>query len=408
MKRLLKVAFACALALGAMAPVTIQPAAVYAAETKDVDALIKGSMETVKNGYSAKDANFGYIYLAMPQEEAGLKEVEATFLTTAEEAALKENAKITDINKLILLVEGLGYDSTNYTYGDKTINLFDLLSFEKMSYTNDYIFTLEAMHAANYFPDATSNLSTEKLITKVLSMRNSDGAWDYDGNFSWGPDTDSTAMALSGLAFYVNTDSTTTKLSASTKQALTDAVPKALDFLFQYQFDDGCLGSVWGKSSNTTAVTMVAMHALGIDYTTDAKYMKNGNSLMDGLLTLAVDDNSGFGTSNNNYADGYATMQSLFALLAYKNSQLGTPYYFYQAGAIKNEHRFQQDADDNNNENKDNTTSEDDKTTPDTSKKEPIVKETSTQMPMDASNVYGVSLAFLAIGGLFITKRKKA
>lgn len=408
MKRLLKVAFACALALGVMTPVTIQPAAVYAAETKDVDALIKGSMETVKNGYSAKDANFGYIYLAMPQEEAGLKEVEATFLATAEEAALKENAKITDINKLILLVEGLGYDSTNYTYGDKTINLFDLLSFEKMSYTNDYIFTLEAMHAANYFPDATSNLSTEKLVTKVLSMRNSDGAWDYDGNFSWGPDTDSTAMALSGLAYYVNTDNTKTSISTSTKQELINAVPKALDFLFQYQFEDGCLGSAFGKSSNTTAITIVAMHALGIDYTTDTKYMKNGNSLMDGLLSLAVDDNSGFGTSNNNYADSYATLQSLFALLSYKNSQSGTPYYFYQAGAIKNENRFKEDNDNESNDNENNTTDQDDTATPDTTKKEPIVKQTSTPMPMDASNVYGISLAVLAAGGLFITKRKKA
>lgn len=408
MKRLLKVAFACALALGAMTPVTASPTAVYAAETKEVDALIQGSMETIKNGYSAKDANFAYIYLAMGQDEAGLKEVETTFLSIAKEAAFKENAKITDINKFILLVEGLGYDSTKYTYGDKTINLFDLLSYDKMSYTNDYIFTLEAMHAANYFPDSSSDIAVEKLISKVLAMRNSDGAWDYDGNFSWGPDTDSTAMALSGLAYFVNTDIAKTGISASTKQELINAVPKALDFLFQYQFEDGCLGSAWGKSSNTTAVTMVAMHALGIDYTTNTKYMKNGNSLMDGLLTLAVDDNSGFGTSNNNYADGYATMQSLFALLAYKNSQLGTPYYFYQAGAIKNEHRFQQDADDENNENKDNTTSDDDKTTPDTSKKEPIVKETSTQMPMDASNVYGVSLALLAVGGLFITKRRKA
>ena len=48
----------------------------------------------------------------------------------------------------------------------------------------------------------------------------------------------------------------------------------------------------------------------------DARFIKNGHSVMDALLSFALADNSGFGYTDNKTINAGATEQSFRALIA--------------------------------------------------------------------------------------------
>jgi hypothetical protein len=143
-----------------------------------------------------------------------------------------------------------------------------------------------------------------RLINAITSRQLSDGGFAL-GAESAAPDT--TAMALQALAPYREDSS------------VGDAVDRALACLSDLQQEDG--GFDAGSESAVQAV--VALCTLGIDPGSDARFIKNGCSVVDGLLDYAVAGGGFKHLDTDKASDAMASEQGLYALAAYRRFLAG-------------------------------------------------------------------------------------
>lgn len=95
------------------------------------------------------------------------------------------------------------------------------------------------------------------------------------------------------------------------------AVDEALDYLSGIQQPDGGYMSVGIANVESCAQVIVALTALGIDPDSDARFIKNGNSVLDALLTFAMAEGGFKHTTTSSLVNGTATEQGYYALVAY-------------------------------------------------------------------------------------------
>ena len=158
-------------------------------------------------------------------------------------------------------------------------------------------YTLSAYNQGNYGTDTYE----QTLIAAVLQNQKEDGSWD-----EWGDSIQTTANMITGLSFYYDTDAT-----------VKTAVDKAVLYLSKQQQADGTFDAYGnGADTDTCANVIMALASVGINPDTDARFIKNGNSALDGLLSFALTDNSGFGYQDNTTVNGYATEEAFRALIA--------------------------------------------------------------------------------------------
>ena len=82
------------------------------------------------------------------------------------------------------------------------------------------------------------------------------------------------------------------------------------------QATDGFYSSIDSASSESISQIIVALAALGIDADKDARFIKNGVSVLDALCTFYV-EGGGFRHIQEGNLDGMATEQAYYALTAY-------------------------------------------------------------------------------------------
>ena len=82
------------------------------------------------------------------------------------------------------------------------------------------------------------------------------------------------------------------------------------------QEEDGSFASIDGPSSESIAQVIVALTALEIDPDQDARFMKNGNSVWDALLSYYI-PGGGFRHIPEGELDGMSTEQGYYAMTAY-------------------------------------------------------------------------------------------
>ena len=157
----------------------------------------------------------------------------------------------------------------------------------------------------------TANQATRENIIKVISnAQHADGGWAYGGLSS---DVDMTAMALQALAPYYGRDGF---------EDATAAVDKAINWLSFAQDENGAFSTGGLVTSESISQVIIALTTLGIDVDSDARFVKNGKSAMDALMTFKV--KGGFKhisseTSKNNLG----TTQGYTALVAYQRAKNG-------------------------------------------------------------------------------------
>ena len=166
---------------------------------------------------------------------------------------------------------------------------------------NGPIFALIAFDSHKYEIPA-GDVTRDKLIAYILGEQLSDGGWALSGNTS---DPDTTAMALQALTPYYKTN-------ADVKAV----VDKALVCLSDMQQPTGGYSSRGTTNAESCAQVIVALTALGIDSDNDSRFIKNGTSVLDALLSFAVED-GGFKHVASGNVDGMATEQGYYALVAY-------------------------------------------------------------------------------------------
>lgn len=226
-------------------------------------------------------------------------------------------AKVTENARIILALTALGYDVTNVGGHNLLLGLTDM-SFVTKQGINGPIWTLIALDSHNY-EIPSGDVTREKLIEAILDAQLADGGWTLMGESA---DVDMTAMALQALAPYYDSNTEVKR-----------AVDEALMLLSNVQHSDGGFGSVDGANAESSAQVIIALTSLGIDPNTDARFVKNGRSVLDALCDYYV-ENGGFKHIMSGEADGMATEQSYLALVAY-NRLLNGNAKIYDMNAVE-------------------------------------------------------------------------
>lgn len=220
-----------------------------------------------------------------------------------------DRSKSTENSRIILALTALGKDVTN-------VGSYNLLAgLNEMSYlrkqgTNGPVWALLALDSHNYAPQG--DVTREKLIDTITGLQMENGAW-YISDSNKSADTDMTAMAIQALAPYYKTNA-----------KVKDAVDNALAYLSSIQKADGSFSAANGGSASgeSTAQVLAALCALGIDPVADSRFIKNGNTVLDGLCKFYV-DGGGFRHNLNGERNAMATEQCYYALAAYFRMKAG-------------------------------------------------------------------------------------
>ena len=219
-----------------------------------------------------------------------------------EQKGILHEKKYTEYSRLILALSAIGKNPADV--GGYNL-LTPLGDFDKTIWQgiNGPVFALLALDSGNYeIPvnkSAAVQASREGYVAEILTRQCADGGFALTGTEA---DPDITAMALQALAKYQD------------QKAVKQAVEKALACLSGLQDNQGGYAS-WGTSnSESTAQVLMALCELGLDEQ-DSRFVKNGHSLADNLLTY-YSKGSGFRhTQEERSSNAMATEQAFYALV---------------------------------------------------------------------------------------------
>ncbi len=153
------------------------------------------------------------------------------------------------------------------------------------------------------------------LIDELLSLQLADGGFSVTGEYG---DVVVTAMTVQALAVHYSSNS-----------AVKAAVDDALDFLSARQLENGGYSAYGVENPESAAQVVIALSSLGIDVCDDKRFIKNGNTVFDGMSSFCLADGS-FCHREGGASDSTATAQVLSASVAYENMKNGkSPFYIF-------------------------------------------------------------------------------
>ena len=230
------------------------------------------------------------------------------------------NQKPTDIAKVSLVLTMLEKDITDVD----GVNLAEMMynSTRLTEGSNELIWVILALDAANIQIPADAKWSRESMISALLDFQNEKGFFGLFDNK--GGSVDITAMALQPLARYQVTDA---KVEAAVKKAVT--------WLKGAVKDDFGYGN-----PESTAQVLIALSALGIDPTvSDAGFGTVNMNMITSLMPYKCED-GGFAHVLGNTTNALATTQVLEALDAYILFKEKNVAYWDVAGSAHVSHNW--------------------------------------------------------------------
>ena len=215
--------------------------------------------------------------------------------------------KYTEYSRVVVALTAIGADPSDVAGYNLLVALGD---FEKTIWQgiNGPIWALIALDSGDYqIPvnaEAKTQATRQLYIDEILRRQNNDGGWSLT---SMGGDVvsdpDITGMALQALAKYQN------------QSAVKTATNKALTCLSKMQDAKGGYES-WGTSNSESVVqVIVALCELGIDLE-DSRFVKNGYSLLDNLMTYRNSNGSFRHTADGSGSDQMAAEQGFYGIVA--------------------------------------------------------------------------------------------
>lgn len=267
-------------------------------------------------------------------------------------------AKATEWHRISLAVLAAGGDPTSFGTDENgnPINLIADGTYDRGKTAslgrqgiNGWIWGLIALDSMRYEIPEGSFYSRDDIITEILCRQLADGGFALYGKTS---DPDITAMALQALAPYYTSKKVYRYTLKSSKQEISRTVKQVIDeslsCLSRLQTEDGDFIS-WGtQNAESTAQAAVALCSLNIDPQKDARFIKNGKTLIDGILKYRMPD-GGFAHSYTydpdnpgakpDKSNSMAGEQVLYALAAVIRQQKGQSalYDFRKSAAEKPE-----------------------------------------------------------------------
>ena len=251
-----------------------------------------------RGGYYAKDNAYFTDYY---------NRIVDTVNTTAAEVnmngALHKN-KSTENSRLIVALSAIGKDATsvgNWNLVEAySANGFDWI---KKQGLNGTIWALIALDSNNYA--TTDTTIRQQCVDAILAAQHTDGGWSLTANLETASDPDLTGMALTALYPYRD------------QAAVAAACEEAFACLSTIQNDNGTYTSGGAQCAESCSWVIVATTTWGINPDTDSRFIKNGNSVVDGLLAHYLADSATFQHIIGAGSNAMATDQSCYALVAY-------------------------------------------------------------------------------------------
>ena len=230
-----------------------------------------------------------------------------------------DSNKSTENSRIILALTAIGEDPTSVGGRNLLTALNDLTYVEKQG-SNGPIWALLAVNSGNY-----SYNYRDELIDAILESRTDDGGWTHTGDTA---DVDMTAMAIQALAPYYD----------EAHPEVKSAIDTALTLLSGMQENDGGFASFSTPNSESAAQVVVALSALRLDANTDSRFVKNGHSVLENLLSYEQEDGSFYhltdGSSGNNQM---SSEQGTYALVAYDRYVKRTNSLYDMTDVVKRE-----------------------------------------------------------------------
>ena len=220
--------------------------------------------------------------------------------------------KYTEYSRLIVALSAIGKDARDVAGYDLTKALGD---YDKTIWQglNGPIWALIALDSANYpmpqNPQAEVQATRQMYVERILECQLPDGGWSLFGGTSAAAsgdgvsDPDITGMALQALAKYQD------------QPPVAKATGEALSCMSSQQSGDGGFSS-WGTANSESCVQMiVALCELGIPLD-DARFVKNGNTLLDNLMSYYRRGEGFLHTQDGSGSNQMATEQGFYGLAA--------------------------------------------------------------------------------------------
>ncbi len=120
---------------------------------------------------------------------------------------------------------------------------------------------------------SSQKYSARHLCDYLLSQQCADGGWALNSPYG---DPDVTAMVMQAMAPY-RADGT-----------VSPALERGIAFLSEKQLETGAYKSYGTENAESTAQVWIALSALGIDAMHDARFQKNGHTVLDGIMQFRL------------------------------------------------------------------------------------------------------------------------
>lgn len=295
--------------------ISVQKEVSVPAETQNVSEVLNGVLEQLsidvpEPAFGTGAGEWSVLCLArgnyFDKNSTYFKDYYDRIVATVNETAASVNkdgalhkVKSTENSRLIVALSSLGINAEQV--GDwNLITPYNDFTWIKKQGINGPVWALIALDTNNY--QTTDTTIRQQCIDYLLEKQTTDGGWAMSGTTA---DPDMTAMTIQALARY--TDDSKVK----------EAVDKGINALSSIQKETGGYSS-WGTvNSESIAQVIVACTAAGINPDTDERFVKNGNSAVDALLTFYNSDNRTFSHIAGDGGNGMATDQATYALVAY-------------------------------------------------------------------------------------------
>lgn len=238
--------------------------------------------------------------------------------------------KYTEYSRIIVALSSIGKDARNVGGYDltKALGDYDKTIWQGM---NGPLWALIALDSGDYpvaqNTEAKTQATREMYINRILECRLSDGGWSLFGGTSSASsdgvsDPDITGMALQALAKYQD------------RADVKKAIEEALECMSKTQDDKGGFSS-WGTLNSESCVQMiVGLCELGISLD-DTRFVKNGNTILDSLMTFYVKGGGFFHTADGIGSNQMASEQGFYALVAAQRARLGRNSLYRMDDALK-------------------------------------------------------------------------
>ena len=290
------------------------------AEPKDVTAVLQDTMATLaatvtapsfgtlagewtvfdlaRGGYFAKNDKYFADYYNRIVETVNDKAA-----TVNMNGALHKN-KSTENSRLIVALSAIGKDATSVGNWD-LVEAYSAngINWIRKQGINGTIWALIALDSNNYKTSDTT--LRQQCVDAILFSQHDDGGWSLITNKTTTSNVDITGMALTALAPYRH------------QPEVAAACEEAIEWLSKAQLDNGGFPYGEGETSESCAWAIVALTAWGINPDTDPRFVKNGNSALDNLLSYYMEDEKMFAHQDSS-SNAMATDQACYAMIAYE------------------------------------------------------------------------------------------